>query len=122
MDFKVREIVFQDLFVVSKILKKINVKEIVKNQDIIDVAGKNTEQKQKISDKKGLEFLVDIMANAGDAEKEIIQFIANLSSVKVEDVQAWKMAELQEFCKKFMESNKLTDVISFFKNAISSMK
>ena len=122
MELQVRRLLFMDLFSTIKILKKIKIKDIIKNQDIIDITKKDEKEKLKITDEKGLEFFIEVILNAGDAEEEIMQLVAKVCNLKLEEVKQWELSMLKEFYTKFMEVNKIGELTSFFSTAISSMK
>ena len=122
MELQVRKLLFMDLFSTVRILKKIKIKEIIKNQDIIDITEKDDEEKLKISNEKGLEFFIEVILNAGDVEDEIMQLISKVCNLKVEDVKKGELSMLKEFYTKFTEVNKIGELTSFFSTAINSMK
>ena len=117
MEFKVRELEFGDIFIASKICKKINIKSLIKDAGIVDVTGKNKTQKEEITKEKGLEFFIDIFSNSENAETEILHLMAKWANLTSGDVASFKLKDLTEFYKQFTEVNSIEDITNFFKRA-----
>lgn len=119
MDIKVRELEFRDIFSFAKIAKKINIKNIVKKaMENNNLENLKEEEIKALQEEKGLEIIVEIFTETGEAEKEVCKFIGNITGLKIEDVQKWKLKDLKEFVKQFMEINDFSDLKDFFMQAI----
>ncbi|WP_010249228.1 hypothetical protein [Acetivibrio cellulolyticus] len=117
---EVRELQFSDLFQFAKITKKVNIKGILKQfVGSVDTKNMAEEEVDKISREKGLEIIISLFSEAGDAELEIMKFIGNLCSTNIETIQKWKFNDLKEFYTKLIEANKNEDLIDFFKQAMN---
>jgi hypothetical protein len=121
MDIKLRKLKLEDVPKLSKILKKMELKEDLKNLfSLPGVKVKDTkeeqERKEKLAEEMGADFGATAIVNLYMAETEIYEFIAGLTELKVEDV---KKMELDDIVKLFTEFGKSAgSLVSFFKSAV----
>jgi len=114
-----RQIKFKDVFQLSKIIKKINVKKIISdNRNDIDMQGKSEEEVKSVLQEKGLEIIIDLLANAGDAEVEIMKLIADFSECKSQEVENWGVKDLKKFIEDFTKINSFEEIKDFFSSAM----
>lgn len=78
-----RNIKTTDLFALSRILKKMSLKEELKTLDI------DMESKEKIDIKNSMmiEIMYMFLENMGSAEEDIFKFVSSVSEVKEEDLK-----------------------------------
>ena len=100
-----RELGWKDVFTVSRILKKMQIR--FEYQE-----GMTMEQ-------MGTRFFQAFLENIGDAEKEVTAFFADLKGIKPAVLEAYNMKETMEVIKEFKE---LPDLQAFFTSVSNSMK
>lgn len=100
-----RALGWKDVFTVSRILKKMQVR--FEYQE-----GMTMEQ-------MGTRFFQAFIENVGDAEKEVTAFFADLKGVKPSVIEKYTMKETMDVMKEFKEQ---PDLQSFFTSVSSSMK
>lgn len=93
-----------DIFTMSKILKKMNLKV-----DLVDAEGKAKNQQQI-----GADFILSIFENIHTAEKEINDFLANLSGMTP---QEFSELPIEKTIEIFDEFKKLPGLSNFFRLA-----
>lgn len=114
---KVREIELGDVFLASKILKKINLKSIFDEVGIANVTGFNDDQKDSVIREKAFDFFVVIMNHVDEAEKEIMALIGAWTQVSPEEARKIKLSELKTLADEFVEINGIEVITRFFKKA-----
>jgi hypothetical protein len=120
MDINSRKFEFADLPKLSKILKKMEVKDDLKklfSMPGVSVSDKKEEkeQKRKLSEEMGAEFGATVIVNLYMAETEIYELIASLTKLSVDDI---KKMEIDDMVKMFTEFGKSAgSLVSFFKSA-----
>lgn len=108
--FKLRSLRTSDLFIMSKILAKMNLKITPEKAKSLSI--QSLEQ-------AGLEFFKMALENLHLAEKEITEFIADLAGMKPEE---FKNHELNEEWLDILEAFKdLKGIKLFFERAVKSM-
>jgi hypothetical protein len=120
MDINLRPFEFADLPKLSKILKKMEIKEELKK--LFSMPGvsikdseKEKERKGKLAEEMGSEFGATIIVNLHMAETEIYEFIAGLTKLSVDEV---KKMVIDDMVKMFTEFGKSAgSLVSFFKSA-----
>ena len=118
MDFIVRSLEFGDIFAAGKVVKRVNLKPILKQfSNKEDVTGKTNEEKKRIELEKGIDLLIQIIENIDSGETEIYKLIADMSGLKTEDVRRFSLSDLQNFVAQFMTVNKMDEIKVFFKQA-----
>lgn len=120
MDIKLRSFEFADLPKLSKILKKMEIKDELKKLFSMpgvsaDDKKEEKERKKKLAEEMGAEFGATMIVNLYMAETEIYEFIAGLTGLPVENV---KKMEIGDMVKMFTEFGKSAgSLVSFFKSA-----
>lgn len=122
MEFTVRELEFGDIFTATKIFRKVNIKPLVKEFGSIDTKDKSTEDVDRIQKEKGLELIIYIFENIDSAEMEVLKLMSDLCGIKVEDVKKFKFTDIKKFYDQLISANSAGELISFFKNAMGSMR
>ena len=106
-----RKIQFQDAFVLARIIKKADVKEILIRA--------NTTLKQGNVNKEDvfLDVLFSVLAGAADenVENEIYELLGGVAEKGVDDIKSLEMDELIVLVKKIAKEN---DLANFFKSAV----
>jgi hypothetical protein len=121
MEINIRKFEFGDVPKLSKILKKMEVKEDLKR--LFSMPGakiKDTEkekkEKEKLAEEMGAEFGATAIVNLYMAEAEIFELIASLTGFSVDQV---KKMELENIINLFTEFGKSAgSLVSFFKSAV----
>lgn len=101
-----RDLTMQDVYSMSKILKKMNLK-----QDVV-LEGKTQEQ-------AGFELIVTVFENLHLAEKEVNGFIASLVGITADEYSQLPFEEGMKYLEEF--KNK-PGIVNFFKSAGKLMK
>ena len=117
MEYKVREIEFGDLFLLTKLLKKVDLKQMVKEIGFEEIGEKDEEGKNKMTKEKGVEAVIYLLYNCDEAEQEVLNLIGAWTGVKAADAKHLKLSELTTIVSEFIEINKFEDVMSFFGKA-----
>jgi acetylornithine deacetylase/succinyl-diaminopimelate desuccinylase-like protein len=121
MEINLRKFEFGDLPKLSKILKKMEIKDDLKKLFSMQSVStkdseKEKERKEKLAEEMGAEFGATAVVNLYMAEAEIFELIAGLTGLKVEEV---KKMELDDIVKLFKEFGKSAgSLVSFFKSAV----
>lgn len=102
-----RELIFTDVFRMSRILKKIDIKN--KLGDLSD----------KSQEDVGAAMILAIIENLGAAEKEINEFMGDLVGLTGEEFGALPIAKSMEYFAEFKDQPGIKD---FFKSAGQLMK
>ena len=121
MDINLRKFEFGDLPKLSKILKKIEVKdELKKLFSMPGVSSKDSkeekERKEKLAEEMGADFGATAIVNLYMAEAEIYDFIAGLSGLTVKEVTKMEIDDMVKLFKEFGKS--AGTLVSFFKAAV----
>jgi hypothetical protein len=121
MDINVRKFEFGDLPKLSKILKKMEIKDGLKQ--LFSMPGVKTndkkeekERKEKLAEEMGADFGATAIVNLYMAEAEIYELLAGLTKLSVDEV---KKMEIDDMIKMFTEFGKSAgSLVSFFKLAV----
>jgi hypothetical protein len=117
---QVRQILFRDVFQLSRVVKRMSLKGILRNRDIVDVSKiKDKKEIEKIQVDKGIELFLEVFSECGDAEIEIMKLIADFANCSIEEVQKWNLKQIKEFIQEFLKVNTIEEVKSLFTQAIS---
>ena len=100
-----RELKTKDIFKMSKILKKMDLK-------VGDVVGKKQEQ-------VGAELILEVFENLHLAEAEVNEFLADMKGITVTEFEELPIDKTMEIIKEFKEMKGLS---SFFKQANQSTR
>lgn len=116
---KLRKLQLKDIFPMSRIIKKIGIKEIMKQ-----AAAALENKKPKVSEKEqlteakqmqaGMEMLAVVLENIHLAEKEVTDFLASLAGMEPEAFASLNIEQLGSVFEQFKE---LPGLSSFLKQA-----
>ena len=121
MDINLRKFEFGDLPKLSKILKKMEIKDGLKQ--LFSMPGVKTndkkeekERKEKLAEEMGADFGATAIVNLYMAEAEIYELLASLTGLSISEVI--KM-QIDDVIKMFTEFGKSAgSLVSFFKSAV----
>lgn len=114
-----RNLQFQDVFKVIRILKKAGLSKQARIM-MIKAAEKQKDDKIAIDVKElGIDFIFTILENLGDAEDEVYSFFADLTRKEVDVI---KKQELDEMVGMFESFLKIPNLNSFLPKVLSMMK
>ena len=111
---EIRELKGKDLYRLSKMLRKMNIRREIKGL-ITDVTGKTEEEKKAKAEEIALEVAFIVLENIGNAEKEANQFFGDLVGLKPEEFAELPVKEIVEIVKKVVEGEDFQD---FFEQAV----
>jgi hypothetical protein len=121
MDIKLRPFEFADLPKLSKILKKMEVKEDLKKLFSMPGAksGDSKEERKRkddLAEEMGADFGATVIVNLYMVESEMYELIAGLTKLSVDEVKKMTIDDMQ---KLFTELGKNGGaLVSFFKSAV----
>ena len=119
---KIREIELGDVFLASKLLKKIDLKKLLQEVGMENVTGKSSEEKKAAMDEKAIDFFLAMLTHIDEAEKEIMALLAAWAQITPEEAKKIKLSEMKEFVKQFIEINGAEAITSFFEKAAGLMQ
>ena len=119
---KVREIELGDLFLASKIVSKIDLKEMVKEIGFAAVAGMTDEEREEVLAEKSMDILMYLIEKVDGAQKEILTLMGAWCGITAEEASKLKWSELQSFVEQFLEVNGKESIQSFFKQVAGLTK
>ena len=119
---KVREIELGDVFLASKLLKKVDFKKLLSEVGIMSVVGLSDEERDAALKEKGFDFFLALLAHIDEAEKEIMALIGAWTGISPEDAKKIKMSEMKELVDQFVQVNGSEGISRFFEKAASLMK
>lgn len=118
MDIKLRELKFQDVFTISRIIKKTGIKDEIKGifYDKVDESGmENTD----VTQEQGLQLALILFENIHRAENEIYEFLSDLSGIDKEKILE---LSLDETMKLLLSFGQMEGIGNFFGSAAKLMK
>ena len=106
-----RNLKTSDLFILSKIIKKMDIKSDIKalSQDLV---GKTDEEKIKAEQGLQIDLLMLFTENIGSAEKEIYNLLADLEGKKPKEIEDMELAGFIVLIKELFEQESLTSLFS----------
>lgn len=113
MEYTVRNLKQKDLFRLSRILKKLNIKDEIKSL-FIDVTGRTEEEKEDALKETGINVIYLLVENAGEAEEELNFFLGDLVGLSAEEYSELDLTDSMKIITEIV-SNK--EFIGFFKQA-----
>jgi hypothetical protein len=116
---KVREIELGDVFIASRIIRKIDVKSMISEIGIRDVTGLEESEIKKVTDAKAMDVIMYLMARMDDVQNDVMELIGSWCGISVEEAAKLKISELKGFVDQFVEVNGQDTINSFFKRATS---
>lgn len=115
MEIKARKLLTKDVFKLARIIKKAGIKK-----EMAEFAVKLTGNKEKKNiEEIGLEFILLLIEAASDVEKELYDFLGDVSGLSGADIAELPVTELGDIFKEIAAVNNLG---SFFTLAFSSLK
>lgn len=121
MEINLRKFEFGDLPKLSKILKKMEIKDELKK--LFSMPGisskdseKEKERKEKLSEEMGADFGATAIVNLYMAEAEISELLAGLTGLSVDEVKKMQLDDMVNLFKEFGKS--AGSLVSFFKSAV----
>lgn len=106
-----RNLKTSDLFVMSRIIKKMNIKNELKGL-VKDVTGKTPEEKKKATQELEVDIAMLFVENIGNVEKEIYKFLADLSNKKAEDIENQPPKDTINMVKELFNQQGFSDFLS----------
>jgi len=100
-----------DLFSLSRILKKMNVKEDIKKVSK-NVTGLTEENKAKAEQAMQIDLLMIFVENIGSAEKEINKLLADLTGKTAKEIEDLGLTELISLFKELMSQEGVGSFLS----------
>lgn len=123
-----RSLQLQDTFAVARIIKKANLKEVIKdatkNSKIMSAINSKEEQSKEVTDDEimetGIDMIFTIIENVSDekVEKDIYKLLASIFEKKENDIRTMAPGD---FIKNIKELLKENDIVTFFKSATQLM-
>ena len=95
-----------DLFSLSRIIKKMNVKEEIKAL-AKDITGVTEEEKVKAEQTMQIDLLMLFIENIGSAEKEIYKLLADLNGITSKEIENMDLDKLIDIIKELFEQKSL---------------
>lgn len=106
-----RDLSFEDMFTISKIIKKMNIKNEIKVL-IMDAKKDKKADGENAAQSLGIDVALIFVENIGSAEREVYQLFASLIEKKVEEVKKMKATEVFEIVKGLFENEDAKKVFS----------
>lgn len=106
-----RAIKTRDLFKLSKIIKKMDIKSDIKALTQ-DITGLSEDEKAKANQNLQVDIAMLIIENIGSAENEIYGFLADLTGSTVESIQDMDLGEFIELIKDIFTQEGIGDFLS----------
>lgn len=119
---KVRAIELGDLFLASKIIKKIDIIAIFKKVGETDVTGLEAEEKTAIAKKKGMDIIMALFEHLDEADKEIMTLIGAWCGCTADEAKRIKLTELKSLFDQFVDVNGIENITSFFEQVADLTK
>ncbi|MDK2800565.1 MAG: hypothetical protein PWQ70_2184 [Clostridiales bacterium] len=104
----------KDLFLITKIIKKMGLKDAIKEM-MVSVKGKKKADIEKLQEEKGMELIFYIIENLHIAEQEVYQLLANYADKSVKEIENQSINDTFELIKKLFDEG---DILNFFKMAM----
>lgn len=106
-----RKLKTSDLFGLSKILKKMDIKSDIKAL-AKDVTGLSDEEKAKASQELQIDLAMLFVENIGSAEKEIYNFLADITENTVEKIKDMDLGDFINLIKELFSQEGLGSFLS----------
>lgn len=112
-----RNLQTSDLFPLTRIIKKMNIKNDIKTLTK-DITSLSDEEKLKAQDALNIDLVLLFIENIGNAEKEIYKFLANLSGKTEKEISEQRIAETISMIEAIFNDDQVGD---FFGQALKSL-
>ena len=122
MDFKLRNLMFEDIFTITTILSRIGADELkncFSNIDIVKIAkGKKDGALEKVGAQVVFNMVGVLLKNLGNCKEELYSFLASMANLTVDDVRALPPANGVELIMQIVKGEEFKD---FFRVALKSL-
>lgn len=106
-----RNLKTSDLFSLSRIIKKMNVKEDLRNL-AQDVTGFTKEEKEKLNKTLQIDLLMLFVENLGSAEQEIYKLLGDLQNKSTKEIEAMDLDKFMELMKELLAQESLAKLFT----------
>ena len=106
-----RNLKTSDLFVLSRILKKMNIKDEIKGL-AKDITGATVKAKKAAEQGMEIDLTMLFVENIGNAEPEIYKFLGSLSGKKAQEIADQSPADTINMVKELFSQEGFTDFLS----------
>lgn len=112
-----RSLQTSDLFSLTRIIKKMDIKNDIKALSK-DITALSDEEKLKAKDSFNIDLMLLFIENIGNAEKEVYKFLASLSGKTEDEIAKQKITETIEMLEAIFDDEQFGD---FFDTALKSL-
>jgi hypothetical protein len=105
----IRELKTKDIFLISKIAKKIEIHKLIKIPNIEEMQEIDKENAKK---QIGIDLFLLVFENIYLAEKEVMELISNLTGLNNIEIDALSFKELKEIISSIFKSEELVSFLS----------
>jgi hypothetical protein len=106
-----RNLITSDLFSLTRIIKKMNLKEEIKAL-AKDITGLSDKEKKKANEGLQAELVILFIENIGNAEDEIYKFLGNLSDKKPKEIAEQPPLETINMIEQLFSEENFGDFLS----------
>ena len=104
------KLIMQDVFNFSKVLKTLNI-----NHKIIEIIEKNNNEdevdKEKVQEKVGIEIVLLLVSEMGNAQDLICELFARPFEIKAEEVVKLEISDFISKTKEIMKANNMSNFL-----------
>lgn len=106
-----RNLKTSDIFGLSRILKKMNIKEDIKKL-ARNVTGTTPEEKKKAEQNMEIDLVMLFVENISSAEKEIYKFFADLTGKNAADIENMELSKFIDLVKELFNQDGFENFLS----------
>lgn len=106
-----RKLKTSDLFSLSRILKKMNIKDEIKVL-AKDITGATSEEKKKAEQSMEIDLAMLFVENIGSAEKEIYKFFADLTGKTAADIENMDLNDFMNLVQELFNQDGFASFLS----------
>lgn len=106
-----RNLKTKDLFTITRIIKKMNIKGEIKKL-VRDATGKTCEEKKTLTQDLEIELFSLFIENIANAEQEIYKLLGNLSGKKPEEIEDQPPKDTFEMIEEMFSEENFGDFLS----------
>lgn len=114
---EVREIELGDLFIASKLIKKIDLKKLIEVVGISNVTGMDEAQRDAILKDKAFDVINYLLEHLDEAETEILTLIGGWCNIDAKAAKKIKLSEIKQLADDFIRINGQENITRFFNKA-----
>jgi hypothetical protein len=107
----IRKLKTSDLFSLSRIIKKMNIKDEIKGL-AKDVTGATPEEKKKAEQSMEIDLAMLFVENIGSAEKEIYKFFADITGKTAADIENMDLNDFINLVKELFNQDGFASFLS----------